>query len=315
MSQHNSLAKAARAAPEAPPADTKLQLGQAGLQLLYVNPDIHGNFSPEIVEQVRRLRQDRCYVVLAFPPKCGGTFIREVVGRLSGAGPSPVRLGHALGGRDVSPYLPLLALQMMSPTGPKAFMTHAHMIAYQSNVQLLNLFGMKPVVMKRSIPDMLCSFADMAQTEGLKGGAYNSSLLCAVHTDASFLALDAQARLDFLVFHQAPWYFQFYASWLRAHRTGQIPVHWTDYDGFRADPRRTISGILEYYGLKDRLSAVPQALAHAQANKASLRFNKGVSGRGAQTLNTDHMRHLHRLAAGYADIDFVAEGLLPALAS
>jgi hypothetical protein len=297
----------------APAATTAtLQLSQPGLQLLFVQPNIHGAYPPEIVQQVRRLRQDRRYIFLAFPPKCGGTFIRDVVGRVSGAGPNPFRPGHAMGGRDVTPYLPQLAAQMLSPTGPDVFMTHAHMIGYYSNIQLLNLFRIKPVVMKRNIPDMLCSFADMMETEAEdSSGDYNWSLLCGVHSDASILDLDSDQRADFFVYHQAPWYIQFYASWIRAERERMLPMLWTTFDEFRNDPQSTIAGILEFYGYRGRASQISEAIAQAEANRSALRFNKGESGRGATFLKPHHVQHLHRLAAGYPDIDFAAEGLLP----
>ena len=297
-----------------PSADANLTLSQAGIEFIFVQPDIDGDYPPKIVEQIQRQCQTRCYFFLAFPPKCGGTFIRDVVGRVSGA--ALARPGHALGGRDTTPYLPMFALHKLSPTGPKAFMTHAHMIGHHSNIQLLNLFGIKPVVMKRSIPDMLCSYAEMVETEGkYPDGSYNWSILCGVHTDPSFLHFDVDARLDFLVYHQAPWYIQFYASWLRADRNKLLPVHWTTYDEFRIDPIRTITGVLDFYGLSDRATAVREAVAHAQTNRSSLRFNKGVSGRGMALLKPHHIQHLHRLARGYPDIDFVAEGLLPSVPS
>jgi len=297
--------------PTAEPADdTSLTLPQAALEFLFVQPDIDGEYLPALVEQMRRQCQNRPYIFLAFPPKCGGTFIRDIVGRVSGAGLG--RAGHALGGRDATPYLPWLAMHMLSPTGPKAFMTHAHMIGHHSNIQLLNLFGIKAVVMKRSIRHMLCSYADMLETEGrYPDGSYNWSILCGVHTDPSFLNFDVDARVDFFVYHQAQWYIQFYASWLRADRNKVLPVHWTTYDAFRTDPIRTITGILDFYGLSDKAAAVPEAIAQAQVNRSSLRFNKGVSGRGMALLKPHHIQHLHRLAQRYPDTDFVAEGLLP----
>jgi hypothetical protein len=160
---------------------------------------------------------------------------------------------------------------------------------------------------------MLCSFADMVKSEATDAaGGYNWSLLCGVPTDPSFVALDDEARADFLVYHQAPWFIQFYASWLRAERDRLIPIHWTSYDSFRTDPVGTVMGVLAFYGLSDRKAAVRDAIAQAQANKAVLRFNRGVSGRGGAYLKPHHLDHLHRLAGGYPDIDFVAEGLLPA---
>jgi hypothetical protein len=70
--------------------------------------------------------------------------------------------------------------------------------------------------------------------------------LCGVHTDPELVRMDAAARVDFLVYHQAPWYIQHYASWLRAGRDKALPLYWADYDGFCADPIRTIEGILGF---------------------------------------------------------------------
>lgn len=304
--------------PKAPPLPPALPNKPGGLQLtpliqkvVFAQPGIHGDFPAPLVDEVQRQRRDRPYVFLAFPPKCGGTFIREILGRMVGAG--LWRPGHALGGRDVTPYLPTLALQVLSPSGPPAIMTHAHMIAHYSNVQMLNLFGIRPVVMKRAIPDMLRSFFDHVESEGNDGGGYNWSILCGVPTDPSFMTMGADEKKDLFVYHQAPWYIQFYASWLRASREGMIDVHWTSYDAFREDAARTIAGILDFYGKPAKPGDIDAQLQHANSNREKLRFNKGVSGRGATFLSADHLAHLHRLAAGYPDIDFVDEGLLPAL--
>jgi hypothetical protein len=166
--------------------------------------------------------------------------------------------------------------------------------------------------MKRSIPDMLCSFFDMAESEGRDAeGRYNWSLLCGVHTDPSYLSMSAEARRDFLVYHQAPWYFQFYASWLRATREGRIPALWIDYEDLRANAAGVVSSILDYYEIPHTAAEVSSVLAATTAKRARLRFNKGTSGRGAGFLKPEHREHLARLAAGYPDIDFVALGLSP----
>src|SRR5258706_3178306 len=78
LSGHETV-PAQAAAPAAEPADdSSLTLPQAALEFLFVQPDIDGEYQPAVVEQIRRQRQARCYVFFAFPPKCGGTFIREI---------------------------------------------------------------------------------------------------------------------------------------------------------------------------------------------------------------------------------------------
>lgn len=301
-------------APEEVPliANGQVQLQQATVQLIFAQPTAHGDFPPELVRQVAQIRNKKPYLFLAFPPKCGGTFIRDVLGKAVGAGLT--RPGHSFGGRDVSPYLPTFALQTLSPTGPAAFMTHAHMIAYYANVQTLSLFGIKPVVMKRSIPDMLRSFYDQFQRESYNpDGSVSRTLFCGVYGGTRQPQLSEAEKKDFFIHHQAPWYIQFYASWYGAAREGLLPVHWTSYEVFRQDPQGVITEILRFYGLSSRAHLVPDLLKQAEENKARLRFNKGVPGRGAEFFEPRHIAHLHKLAAGYPEVDFVGEGLLPAL--
>src|SRR5580765_3353770 len=91
LSHGEAEGPAAPAQTAEPAMHVSLHLPPAGLQLLFAQPNIHGEYQAELVEQIRAQRQDRCYILLAFPPKCGGTFIRDVIGRVSGAGPNPYR--------------------------------------------------------------------------------------------------------------------------------------------------------------------------------------------------------------------------------
>jgi len=85
-------------------------------------------------------------------------------------------------------------------------------------------FWNQPVVMKRSIPDMLCSYADMLETEGrYPDGSYNWSILCGVHTDQAFFASMPMSAWTFSSTIN-PLVHPIYASWLRADRNKSLPV-------------------------------------------------------------------------------------------
>jgi len=112
-------------------------------------------------------------------------------------------------------------------------------------------FGIKPVVMKRSIPDMLCSYADMLETEAdIRRQLQLEHIVRCAHRP-KLLRLDADERLDFSSTIKPPGT-SILRLLLRADRNKSLPVHWTVYDAFRSDPVHTIAGILDFYGLSDR---------------------------------------------------------------
>lgn len=305
----SSFIKKAVVQDEGPPAPAPTNEREAMRQVVFAQPSMHGDFPSNLVRWVQQNRHDRNLVFLAFPPKCGGTFLRDALGQLVGA--SLRRPVHAYGGRDAVPYLPTLTSLFLGKDGPENIIMHAHMPGHYANLQTLNLFGVKPVVMTRNIPDMLRSYSDMFETEGREpDGAYNVSLLCGAHADETVLSLDLDQRRDFLVYHLAPWYIQFYASWVRAERENLCPVHWVDYHTLREQPAKIIQSVGAYYGRTFSDESIANALAETNKRRETLRFNKGVAGRGQDFFEPHHHDHFRKLAAGYPGIDFEALGLL-----
>lgn len=67
-----------------------------------------GGFSPNIARYLCELGQARPSVVLAFPPKAAGTYLRSAA--ISAVGGQLVRTVQAQGGRDATSYLPTFIL-------------------------------------------------------------------------------------------------------------------------------------------------------------------------------------------------------------
>src|ERR1700742_581496 len=63
-----------------------------------------GVFTPETIKYLNELGEARPCVVLAFPPKAAGTYLRSAA--IAAVGGKLVRTVHAQGGRDASFYLP-----------------------------------------------------------------------------------------------------------------------------------------------------------------------------------------------------------------
>ncbi|MFT4540385.1 MAG: hypothetical protein ACI841_003738 [Planctomycetota bacterium] len=268
-------------------------------------------FTPEQKELLRSFARDKPLVFLAFPLKVGGTFLRTAIaGAIQIAGnQKPVRLvrgsfmGNGDGERDL--YLPNLLGHFLSVDDGPAIL-HNHTTATLSNRVVMDLFGMKPVVMKRNILDILRSFYDAGSSKGhMKGHGSGFA------EDETFFDQPLDIQKDYLVSNVAPWYVKFFASWMLAEQRGQIPaVHWTSFDEFRQDAAPVVQGILEYYQIDVTPEAARTGVEAAKSQRKKLRFNKGTSGRGEQFFNAEQIAHVERLTQSFTSLDFRAQGLI-----
>jgi hypothetical protein len=105
-----------------------------------------------------------------------------------------LRAVHALGGRDATPYLPTFISYFSGNLTPQPMVAHMHMQALPANVNFLEAFDIRPIVMTRSIPDMLASYWDMLESdpESRKDG-----LNCLIPDDFPEMAQTRKA--DFLI--------------------------------------------------------------------------------------------------------------------
>jgi len=268
-------------------------------------------FSASETNFVHGLLQPKTVVFLAFPIKCGGTFLREVLARCLSRlhGGTPVQLlrgtfmGTGDGERDL--YLPNLLAHFAQASNAPAIL-HNHTTATLSNQLLVNLFALRPVVMERSISDMLRSRYDVAMKSGKMGGHGS-----AFAEEETFFQLDEEQQKDFLIRNVAPWYVKFYASWWMAEQRGQLDsIHWVRFDDFREDCASVVEGVLEHVGLELDRANIDASIQEAMALREKLRFNKGVSGRGQEFFSERQLEDLKALTATYSQMDFEARGLL-----
>jgi hypothetical protein len=267
-------------------------------------------FDADQVELLRSVVRPKTVVFLAFPPKAGGTFLREAVGHVlaqrSGGRTKLLRGSFVPAGeQEQDLYLPELLTHFVGAESPCALI-HNHPTAANGNLALIELFGLKPILMLRSIADMLQSRFDAGVKRGAMGGHGS-----AIAEDETFFELDPEAQKDWLVANVAPWYVKYYASWRLAEERGRVrDCLWLRFDDFRADPAATVRQILAHNALEASDAEIAAALAHANALRAHLRYNRGVSGRGEAFLADAHRRHLERLVRPYSHVDFRALGLV-----
>lgn len=169
-------------------------------------PNVTGKFDDEFCAYLRGIGAKRPLVMFAFPPKSAGTFLRAAaVEAIDG---QMMRVTHAQGGRDATPYLPIFILYFAGGFPASTMVTHLHMQALPANRFLIEALNLKPVVMLRDVPDMLLSYWEMLEGDQSSDNWVNCQL------PANFTSMCDDDKADFLIDILAPWYASYFATWL-----------------------------------------------------------------------------------------------------
>jgi hypothetical protein len=266
-------------------------------------PNCDGSFDPEFADYLNDLGATRPSVVLAFAPKAAGTYLRSAC--VAAVGGALVRTVHAQGGRDASFYLPTFLLYYAGGFPARPLITHVHMQALPANRHLIEALGLKPVIMIRSIPDMLASYADM-----LDGDSLSPDNWLNMRIPENFPSLGDAAKADFIIDRMAPWYVSYFSTWLE-YAKADSRVLILDYDEFRADPDATLMTLLAHSGLPRSRQECRRALDAVWEDRSEFRFNKGVSGRGRARFTPAQVARLERQIDFYPDLAAMKKRLIP----
>ena len=228
-----------------------------------------------------------CLFVTCFP-KSGSTLLVSMLEEVTGY----VRyfLGADFGGEH-DLYLPrLLDAYRMS------VVSHHHMRCTPFNLELAKRFDIRPVILVRPLADCLVSLRDHLHDESSHTPTFSAQ--------ADFFELGPERQMDCLVDLAAPWYIDFYRGWADATTRGDIDALWLTYDELTGDRPGTVSRVLEFCQLFEHARRAPGKLARFQTGPRNTRFNKGISGRGRETLSADQQDRLTKLFEYWPSIDF-----------
>ena len=263
-----------------------------------------GNFDPEIAQYLGELGQARPSVVLAFPPKAAGTFLRSAA--ISAVGGQLVRTVQAQGGRDATFYLPTFILYYTRGIPARPLVTHVHMQALAANRHFMEALDLRPVVMIRALPDMLASYLDELEDQPLRPDKWLN-----IKVPSGYAGFSAERKGDFMIEMIVPWYVSFFSTWLDYAKTDPR-VLFLDYDEFRAVPAATLERVLAHSRIPRPLQECQAALDEVWKERAAFRYNKGVSGRGRRRFTASQMDRMRRIMHYYADLESIAGRLIPA---
>lgn len=262
-----------------------------------------GVFPNATAQYLRELGRARPCVVLAFPPKAAGTFLRSAI--ISAIGGQLVRTVQAQGGRDATFYLPIFILYYTKAIPSRPLVTHVHMQALMANRLFIEALDLQPVIMIRSIPDMLTSYLDELEDQPLRPDKWLN-----IKVPDQYPRFSDERKGDFIIDMVAPWYLSFYSTWLNYAQTDDR-VLILDYDVFRAAPAHSLETVLAHSRLPRSPEQCQAAVAEVWEQRAIFRYNKGISGRGYSRLTASQIERLRKMLGYYADLVPVLDRLIP----
>jgi len=232
------------------------------------------------------------HIFIACVPKSGSTFLKNILLSLSGY--RDAFMVYTPGQFEQDLYLPVLDSVAGLDT-----VTQQHCRASDTNVQMMQAFGIKPVVLVRNIFDCVVSLLDF-----YNGGAFANSFF-----REDYRSLDEETRIDLLIDHLVPWYFEFVASWSLVEKQRRLHLMWLNYEDLIRDKPKTVVDVLGFYGLAAPSRGIAQRIDEIEVEKRGTRFNKGIAGRGALRLSQEQKLRIERYARYYPATDFARLGL------
>jgi hypothetical protein len=270
-------------------------LQSPSIEAAFAQPDFDGTFDGDFALYLSTLARRRPVLLFAFAPKAAGTFLRSAA--IDAVGGQLVRVVYAQGGCDAHLYMPVFIRYFQGELCDGPLVAHVHMQALPANRHFLEVLNIRPVIMVRSISDMLASYWDMlAASEEARAEGLN----CLIPPD--FADFSRAAKADFMIDVVAPWYVSYFATWLDYAR-GNPDVCVLHYEDFARDPASALQTALAHAGLPRGRDACRRALDTAWNDRAGLRFNKGTSGRGKDYFSLAHRAKLAAMLAHYSVLD------------
>jgi hypothetical protein len=231
-------------------------------------------------------------IVIACMPKSGSTFLLNTLSKLTGFKTYfPTYGGYR---NEQNLYLPSL-IEIYE----KKTVCQLHLKATEANLKLIEKFSIKPIILVRNIFDVVISLRDHLYREDTRGPS--------VWVNDEFFKLDETLQIDFIIELAIPWYINFYVSWFSATKEGIVNPIWLTYEELTANPQSTLRLIMDSYNIKKSDEEIENTLQ--QVGRKKVRFNKGVLGRGYQTLTEVQIQRIRDFTRFYPWVDFSKIGI------
>lgn len=240
-----------------------------------------------------RVSPRRKHVWLVAPPKSGSTWLSALLIELLGWPVVPLQNGYYQREQEVDrrPILNYPTVNIFSP--------HQHCRASQPTLDFIRECRVTTIVQSRNVFDSIISFRDhLVSKDG------ELPMVCA---DTSYAELSEQEQYDFVIEMMLPWYMNFYGTWFRQLKDSPGLAFLAPYERLVTDPHLMLREILDFVG--EQRTGAEIDLAIEKAKGRFTRKNKGVIGRGNQTLTTAQISKIQGYRKYFPRIDFSVVGL------
>lgn len=232
---------------------------------------------------------------IACAPKSGSTFVSKVLAELTGS-----KYTHYFDEIGCVSEQNLSEIKM-SDTLLENVVVHQHLLGSNENLQYLSRYRIKPIVLVRNIYDSILSLKDHMHLEGIEWPFM-------FHVNQEFLEWPEDHQNEFLISYAAPWYINFYASWVDAIQNRRVEALLLNYEELLGDKVNTFISILNFYHESTSPDSIRDVI-HRQELEKTIRFNKGKVRNGASVFNESQHARLRSLIKFYPHINFSRIGI------
>lgn len=237
------------------------------------------------------------YAVVA-TPKSGSTFLASVLAKSLDLPLIPLCYAYSSNEHDL--YLPAL----VTATACGA-VSQLHMKGTPHNVQLLNLFGIRPIVLTRNLFDSIESLArDLRRKCEMPGLGQGMSGYSFAWLTQNVADLDDERLIDFVIDFALPWYLNFYASWQSYVRFNKIDPLFLRYEDLMKDKAGEIARIAREIGGVELQPDSDLLGENYIRDSSSMGRGSGESELGLKRLSPAQVGAVRRRLSYYPDIDF-----------
>jgi len=261
----------------------------------YINATI-GNISNNqqlTPEQIATFLQNKSTIIaVVAAPKSGSTFLSNVLLHTLNLPYMPLCYAYSSNEHDL--YFPALVAASIN-----GCVSQLHMKGTPHNAQLMNMFGIRPIVLTRNIFDSIESLARDLRSKFALGslgeGHYGYSFTWLTDDIAS---LDDEQLIDFIIEFAAPWYVNQYISWRSMARKRLISPVFLRYEDLMNHKEEMITKLIKEVTGKD-VEINPSLLESNFMPGAVGSRGSGRSGLGLERLSPAQVQAIKKLLSYY----------------
>ncbi len=259
-------------------------------------PDVLGNYQDKdyLINLIAK-NKTKELILVACMPKSASTFLTRTLSFLLGLPNARFTYSHQRNEQQF--YLPNLLLSLNTGT-----VAQHHAKASQPNLELIDLFSIRVILLVRNIFDIVPSLIDHYNDPS------NHTYTPMAYLSNRFRQLQSEEQINFIIDLILPWYFNFYVSWWENCDKLKISPLWITYEELASDNLTTMHKILHFLKIAKTNSEIQTAIESAK--KTHIRFNKGQAGRGKLQLTSKQRQKIINLAKHYPWVDFRTIGII-----